>query len=43
MLAEEIDIAVAFYAVHPNRGFLPAKIRSFLDFIVERLEREPFI
>lgn len=42
VLANEIDIVISFYAVYPNRGFLPAKTRSFLDFIIERVEREPF-
>lgn len=43
VLVQEIEIVVSFYAVYPNRGFLPAKTRSFLDFVVERVERQPFI
>lgn len=43
VLPREIDIVVPFYAVYPNRGYLPAKTRSFLDFVAERVEREPFL
>jgi len=30
------------YAVYPDRKFLPSKVRSFIDFIAERLGPEPY-
>lgn len=30
------------YVVYPNRQFLPAKVRSFVDFMVERFGPEPY-
>lgn len=30
------------YAVYPNRKFLPPKVRSFIDFLAERLGPEPY-
>lgn len=30
------------YAVYPNRAFLPPKVRSFIDFLIERLGPEPY-
>ena len=37
---ETEDLGV--YAVYPNRTFLPPKVRSFIDFLVERLGPEPY-
>jgi DNA-binding transcriptional LysR family regulator len=39
ILPEEFNFDVPFCAVYPNRGYLPAKTRSFLDFIARELER----
>ena len=36
--ADELTI----YAVYPNRQFLPPKVRSFIDFLVERFGPEPY-
>ena len=30
------------FAVHPNRQFLPPKVRSFIDFLAERFAPEPY-
>lgn len=30
------------YAVYPNRQFLPGKVRSFIDFLLERFGPEPY-
>jgi len=30
------------YAVYPSRQFLTPKVRSFIDFLVERFGREPY-
>jgi len=30
------------YAVYPNRQFLPPKVRSFIDFLLERFGPEPY-
>jgi DNA-binding transcriptional LysR family regulator len=32
----------AVFAVYPNRKFLPPKVRSFIDFLVERFGPEPY-
>lgn len=37
---ETDDLAV--FAVYPNRKFLPPKVRSFIDFLVERFSPEPY-
>ena len=37
---ETDDLAV--FAVYPNRKFLPPKVRSFIDFLVERFGPEPY-
>lgn len=37
---ETDDLGV--YAVYPNRKFLPPKVRSFIDFLAERLGPEPY-
>jgi DNA-binding transcriptional LysR family regulator len=34
--------AVGLYAVYPARQFLPAKIRAFIDFLVELYGSEPY-
>ena len=34
--------ALTIYAVYPNRQFLPPKVRSFIDFMVERFSDEPY-
>ena len=36
--ADELTI----YAVYPNRQFLPLKVRSFIDFLVERFGPNPY-
>jgi DNA-binding transcriptional LysR family regulator len=36
--ADELGV----FAVYPNRKFLPPKVRSFIDFLVERLGPEPY-
>jgi DNA-binding transcriptional LysR family regulator len=36
--AEEFSVV----AVYPNRKFLPPKVRSFIDFLAERLGPEPY-
>jgi len=35
-------IEASIYAVYPSRRYLVAKVRVFLDFLVEELGREPF-
>ena len=37
---ETDDLGV--FAVYPNRKFLPPKVRSFIDFLVERFGPEPY-
>jgi DNA-binding transcriptional LysR family regulator len=37
---ENDDLTV--FAVYPNRKFLPPKVRSFIDFLVERFGPEPY-
>ncbi|AMP05817.1 lysR substrate binding domain protein [Collimonas pratensis] len=37
---ETDDLAV--FAVYPNRKFPPPKVRSFIDFLVERFSTEPY-
>lgn len=39
VLADVTSVTVPFFAVYPNRGYLPAKTRSFLDFIVREFEK----
>jgi len=34
--------ALTVFAVYPNRKFLPPKVRSFIDFLVERFGPEPY-
>lgn len=33
---------VSLFAVYPNRKFLPPKVRSFIDFLAQRFEGEPY-
>ncbi len=33
---------LAIFAVYPNRKFLPPKVRSFIDFLVERFGPQPY-
>lgn len=35
VLAASVNPAAPLYAVYPNRSYLPAKVRSFLDFMVK--------
>jgi len=35
VLPEMISFAAPIFAVYPNRSYLPAKVRAFLDFLVE--------
>lgn len=37
----ELDV-LTIYAVYPNRQFLPLKVRSFIDFLVERFGPNPY-
>jgi len=37
----EVDDLTVF-AVYPHRKFLPAKVRSFIDFLAERFGPEPY-
>jgi len=34
--------ALTMFAVYPNRKFLPPKVRSFIDFLVERFGPQPY-
>ncbi|MCZ8180943.1 MAG: LysR family transcriptional regulator [Rhizobium sp.] len=42
VLAEDVAVTVPFFAVYPNRGYMPAKTRSFLDFIAAELAKLEF-
>jgi DNA-binding transcriptional LysR family regulator len=38
----EVGEPSTVYAVYPSRQFLTAKVRSFIDFLVERFGRDPY-
>jgi DNA-binding transcriptional LysR family regulator len=37
----ELDV-LTIYAIYPNRQFLPPKVRSFIDFLVEHFGPNPY-
>jgi DNA-binding transcriptional LysR family regulator len=42
VLADWETDSLTVFAVYPNRQFLPPKVRSFIDFLTERLGPEPY-
>jgi hypothetical protein len=36
-----VDERTPIHAVYPQRRHLPAKVRAFIDFLVERLQPKP--